>query len=140
MTFQAVRSVIESKVFAAYQALTPPVQVVFDNTTDTPPDLPYVICLISYVSTTETVVCQTEAAVENLQGNLQLSIYATRGSGMRSLEEYAAVGMQAMNTIYDPNNSVKVRCKQINGPVALLNGAEPYAVATISCAFSACVE
>ena len=140
MTFQAVRSVIESKVFAAYQALTPPVQVVFDNTTDTPPDLPYVICLISYVSTTETVVCQTEAAVENLQGNLQLSIYATRGSGMRSLEEYAAVGMQAMNTIYNPNNPVKVRCKQINGPVALLNGPEPYAVATISCAFSACVE
>jgi hypothetical protein len=140
MTFQAVRSVIESKVFAAYQALTPPVQVVFDNTIETPPDLPYVVCLISYVTTTETVICQTEAAVENLQGNLQLSIYATRGSGMRSLEEYAAVGMQAMNTIYDPNNPVKVRCKQINGPVALLNGPEPYAVATISCAFSACVE
>jgi len=140
MTFQAVRSVIESKVFAAYQALTPPVQVVFDNTIETPPDLPYVVCLISYVTTTETVICQTEAAVENLQGNLQLSIYATRGSGMRSLEEYAAVGMQAMNTIYNPNNPVKVRCKQINGPVALLNGPEPYAVATISCAFSACVE
>jgi len=140
MTFQAVRSVIESKVFAAYQALTPPVQVVFDNTIETPPDLPYVVCLISYVTTTETVICQTEAAVENLQGNLQLSIYATRGSGMKSLEEYAAVGMQAMNTIYDPNNPVKVRCKQINGPVALLNGPEPYAVATISCAFSACVE
>ena len=140
MTFQAVRSVIESKVFAAYQALTPPVQVVFDNTIETPPDLPYVVCLISYVTTTETVICQTEAAVENLQGNLQLSIYVTRGSGMKSLEEYAAVGMQAMNTLYDPNNSVKVRCKQINGPVALLNGPEPYAVATISCAFSACVE
>ena len=140
MTFQAVRSVIESKVFTAYQALTPAVQVVFDNTTDTPPDLPYVVCLISYVSTTETVICQTEAAVENLQGNLQLSIYTPRGSGMRSLEEYAAVGMQAMNTIYNPNNPVKVRCKQINGPVALLNGPEPYAVATISCAFSACVE
>ena len=134
------RSVIESKVFAAYQALTPPVQVVFDNTIETPPDLPYVVCLISYVTTTETVICQTEAAVENLQGNLQLSIYVTRGSGMKSLEEYAAVGMQAMNTLYDPNNSVKVRCKQINGPVALLNGPEPYAVATISCAFSACVE
>ena len=140
MTFQAVRSVIESKVFAAYQALTPPVQVVFDNTIETPPDLPYVVCLISYVTTTETVICQTEAAVENLQGNLQLSIYVTRGSGMKSLEEYAAVGMQAMNTLYDPNNPVKVRCKQINGPVALLNGPEPYAVATISCAFSACVE
>ena len=141
MTFQAVRSEIESKVYNAYQALTPPVEVVFDNVQETAlPALPYVICLVSYVSTTETVICSSEAAVENLQGNLQLSIYAPRGRGMKAIEEYAAEGMRVMNTLYDWSNSVRVRCGQINGPVALLNGQEPYALATVSCPFGATVD
>jgi hypothetical protein len=100
----------------------------------------YVICLISYTNTTESVVCQTEASVENLNGNLQLSIYVPRGGGMKALEEYAAEGMKVMNTMYDWSSSVRVRCGQINGPVPLLNGPEPYALATISCPFSACVD
>ena len=140
MTFQAVRAEIESKVYSAFQALNPPVEVVFDNTFETPPALPHVICLVSYTNTTETVICQSEAAIENLQGNLQLSIYAPRGRGMKALEEYAAEGMKVMNTMYDWNSSVKVRCGQINGPVPLLNGPEPYALATVSCPFSACVD
>ena len=140
MTFQAVRSEIESKVYSAFQALTPPVEVCFDNTFDTPPALPYVICLVSYNSTTEPVLCQTESNVESLTGNLQLSIYVPRGRGMKALEEYAAEGMKAMNTMYQWGSSVKVRCGQINGPVSLLNGPEPYALATLSCAFSACVD
>ena len=139
-SFADVRAHIEFKVFTAYQALNPPVQVVFDNTSDTPPNLPYVVCLIDYVSTTETVICQTEAAVENLQGNLQVSIYASRGRGMKNLEEYAAVGMRAINTMYDWGNPVKVRCGQITGPRALLNGPEPYAVSTLACPFSASVS
>jgi hypothetical protein len=140
MTLQAVRSVIESKVSSAYQALNPPVEVVFDNTYETPPALPYVICLIGYTSTTETVICQAETAVENLQGNLQLSIYAPRGRGMGALELYAAEGMKVMNTLYDWTSSVRVRCGQVNGPVSLLNGPEPYALVTISCPFSATVD
>ena len=140
MTFQAVRSEIESKVYSAFQALNPPVEVVFDNTYETPPALPHVVCLVSYTSTTETVICQSEAALENLQGNLQLSIYAPRGRGMKALEEYAAEGMKVMNTMYDWSSPVRVRCGQINGPVSLLNGPEPYALATVSCPFSACVD
>ena len=98
------------------------------------------VCLISYVSTTETVICQSEAAIENLQGNLQLSIYAPRGRGMKALEEYGAESMKVMNTMYDWSSSVRVRCGQISGPVPLLNGPEPYALATVSCPFSACVD
>ena len=98
------------------------------------------IGLVSYVSTTETIICQTESGVENLQGNLQLSIYASRGRGMKALEEYAAEGMKVMNTMYDWSSPVRVRCGQINGPVPLLNGPEPYALATVSCPFSACVD
>lgn len=140
MTFQAVRAHIESKVYSAYQALSPSVPVVWDNAQEVPPALPYVICLVSYVSTTESVMCQAESGVENLQGNIQLSMYVPRGQGMKALEEYAAEGMKVMNTMYDWSSSVRVRCGQINGPVPLLNGPEPYALATISCPFGATVD
>ena len=140
MTFQAVRAHIESKVYSAFQALNPPVEVCWDSVEETPPALPYVVCLVSYTSTTETIVCQTQSGVENLTGNLQLSIYAPRGRGMGALELYAAEGMKVMNTMYDWSSSVRVRCGQINGPVPLLNGPEPYALVTISCPFGATVD
>ena len=140
MTLQAVRAHIESKVYSAFQGLTPPVEVCWDNVNETPPELPFVICLISYTNTTETIICQKESGVENLTGNLQLSIYAPRGRGMGALDLYATEGKKVMNTMYDWSSSVRVRCGQVNGPVPLLNGPEPYVASTLACAFSACVS
>ena len=140
MTFQAVRAHIESKVYNAFQGLSPSLPVVWDNVQEKPPGLPYVICLISYTSTTETIIDQAEAAIENLTGNIQLSIYVPRGGGMKALEEYSTTAIVVLNTMYDWSNSVRVRCGQINGPVALLNGPEPYALATVSCPFGATVD
>ena len=139
MSFASVRSVIESKVFAAYGAMVPPIEVIFDNVQETPPALPYVICLISYTSTTEPVICPGGGAVERLLGNLQLSCYAPRARGMKALEGMAAEGMAAMNTMYDGSQSTTVKCGQINGPTPVLSGDEPYALVTLSCSFSASV-
>ena len=140
MTFQSVRAHIESKVYTAFQGLTPSVPVVWDNVQEKPPAMPYVICLVSYGSTTESVMCQAESSVENLTGNIQLSIYVPRGGGMKALEEYSTTAMVVFNTMYDWSSSVRVRCGQINGPVPLLNGPEPYALATVSCPFGATVD
>ena len=78
MTFQAIRAHIETSVNNAYQALSPAVPVVFDNVQETPPDLPYVVCLVSYTETTVTTVCVTDGAMEQLNGNLQLDLCPTR--------------------------------------------------------------
>ena len=137
MSFQLIRGYIEGKVYEAYQAIVPPIEVMFDNVQETPPALPYVICLISYLDVTTPVICQDESMVEQINGNLQLSIYAPRGRGMSALEVYATEGMKVMNTMYDANNIVRVKCGQINGPVPLLNGDQPYTVATVSCPFMA---
>jgi len=139
MSFASVRSVIETKVSSIYQAMTPPVEVVFNNVQESPPDLPYVICLISYTTTTEPVICPDGGALERLLGNLQLSCYAPRGRGMKQLEELGAEGMKAMNTMYDNTASTQVKCGQINGPTPVLGGTEPYALTTLSCSFSALV-
>ena len=140
MSFQKVRAHIESKVFAAFRSLSPPVEVVFDNTFESPPSMPYVLCTISYVDNTEPVICPDGTAVENLKGNLQLSIYAPRGRGMNDLESYAAQAMVCMNRMYDKTSDVRVKCGPINGPVSSLTGTEPYAMVTISCAFGARYE
>lgn len=140
MTFQAIRAHIETKVNDAFQALVPPIEVVFSNVQETPPALPYVVCLISYLNTTVTTVDPTDGAMEQLNGNLQLSIYTPRGQGMKALEEYSATAMAVMNNLYDWGSNVKVKAGQINGPVPLLNGDEPYALATISCPFTASVS
>ena len=140
MSFADIRAHIETKVNDVFQALSPPVEVVFDNTAETPPALPYVVCLISYSDTTMPTVCVTDGAVEQLNGNLQLSIYARRGRGMKALGEYSAEAMKAMNTLYQWGNSVKVKAGPINGPTYLTAGDEPYVVATLSCPFLACVD
>ena len=140
MTYAAIRASIETKVNDAFQALTPSVPVVFDNVQETPPPLPYVVCLISYTDTTLPTVCVTDGAVEQINGNLQLSIYVDRGQGMKALEEYSAEAMKVMNTLFDWGDPVTVKAGQINGPVGLLDGNQPYALATTSCSFSASVS
>ena len=140
MSFQLIRAHIESRVNAAFQALVPPIEVVFDNVQDTPTAVPYVLCLISYNTATQPVICPDGGAVENLRGDLQLSIYGPRGRGMGALELYAAEGMRVMNTMYDKTADAQVKCGQILGPVPSLAGAEPYALVTLSCPFTAVVR
>jgi len=137
MSFQLIRGHIESHVNDVFQSLDPPVEVIFDNVQDTPPAVPYVLCLISYNTTTEPVICPDGGAVENLRGDLQLSIYGQRGRGMAPLELYAAEGMRAMNTMYNRNGTVHVKCGQISGPEPVLSGDNPYALVTLSCPFTA---
>ena len=135
MSFSQIRSYIESRVATAYSGTT----VIFDNTFDTPPPVPYVLCLISYPSTTMPVLCVTgESMMERIRGNLQLSCYASRGEGMGPLEDMATKGMQCMNTMYEWSEFyTKVRCSQISGPTPILAGTEPYGLITLSCAFNA---
>ena len=47
--------------------------------------------------------------------------------------------MRAINTMYDPAGTTKVKCGQISGPTAILGDAAPYAMATLSCRFTAAV-
>ena len=133
MSFATLRAYLETRVAAAFPGVT----CVFDNTFETPPAVPYVICLISYPTTPEPVICQNESAVEQLRGNLQISCYAERGKGMKPLEEMGAQAMVLMNRMYDWSSPVKVRCGQISGPTSVLAGTEPYALVTVSCPFNA---
>lgn len=140
MTYAAIRAHIETKVNTAFQNLSPAIEVMFDNVQETPPALPYVVCLVDYLDTTMPTVCVEDGAVEQINGNLQLSIYVPRGQGMKKLEQYSTTAMTVMNNLFDWGSTVKVKAGRINGPVALLDGDVPYALATISCPFLASVS
>ena len=81
MSFAAVRAVIESKVWDQFQAMSPAVPVVFDNVQETPPALPYVMCLVSYNTTTEPVICPGGGAVERLLGQPAAVLLCPTGKG-----------------------------------------------------------
>ena len=133
-TFQDIRGQIEIKVRDAYA----PTPVCFDNVDETrPADAPYVMCIISWPSTAEPVLCQGEGMVENIRGNLQISCYAPRGKGMKPLEDMGATAMIVMNTMYDWSSTTRIKCGQIQGPTPVLSGDDPLAVITTSCAFTA---
>ena len=133
-TFQDIRGQIEIKVRDAYA----PTPVCFDNVNEErPANTPYVVCIISWPSTTEPVLCQGEGMIENIRGNLQISCYAPRGQGMKLLEDMGATAMTVMNTMYDWSNTTQIKCGQVQGPTPVLSGDDPLALITTSCAFTA---
>ena len=132
-TFQDIRGQIEKKVQDAFA----PTPVLFDNVQETPPDAPYVMCIVSYPSTSEPVICQGDSMVENIRGNLQISCYNKRGIGMKPLEEMGATAMVVMNTMYDQDSPTRIKCGQIAGPTPVLSGDSPNALVTVSCPFVA---
>ena len=89
-----------------FQALSPPVEVVFDNTAETPPALPYVICLISYRYTIRHgVVSVTDGPLEQINGNLQLSMLRPTRARHESFGRICHDGHgKVMNSLYDWGN------------------------------------
>ena len=141
MSFQSIRALVETRVNSAFGALTTPVPVVFDNVGGEPPGSEYVVLSLSYTETTQPVLCQEEAAIEALRGNIQIVAYTARGNGMKRLEELSAVAMTTLNQLNNwalPNpNSVQMRVGQILGPTHVLSGNDPLAVSNVSAPFVA---
>ena len=138
MSFAYVRAKIETQVNSAFSALTPAVPVVFDNVQETPPRLPYVICLISYTQTTLSIIHPTESMMEQINGNLQISCYAHRAQGMGPLEDLAAIATKVMANMKSNSDSLTaVACGPVTGPEPVLAGTEPYALVTLACPFQA---
>lgn len=135
MSLQAVRAVIEQRIQAAYAVDRIP--VCWDNTFETAPPVPYVVCLIDYVDVAQPLVCQVEPLIEDLRGNIQISCYAKRGQGMGQLELMAETAMKAMNELYQWGDAVTVKCGAVSGPVSVLEGSDPYALVTVSAPFVA---
>jgi hypothetical protein len=140
MSYTAIRAVFEAALNTAYQGLTTPVPVLFDNVQETQPNGEHVILSIGFPSSTEPLVCSTgETNIEFIRGSIQVSCYVPRGRGMKRLEELAAVALQTLVAIpqqADPNK-ICPRVGNIEGPTPILSGDEPYGLSVVSAVFTA---
>ena len=139
MSFQTIRALIETRINDAYQGLSTPVPVVFDNVGEEPPGQEYVWLNIDYRSMTEPVLCVEESGIEVIRGNIQLAIYTPRGAGMGRLEALSATGLSALNTLKALPDPTGIRCSigTTLGPVNVLSGDDPLAMANVSAPFMA---
>lgn len=137
MTFQAIRAAFEVALTDAFAAVSPAVPCYYDNVQETPPNAEHVLINISYPSMTVPVICKDENQAELIRGNVQVSIYTKRREGMGRLEDLSAVAAQVLAGMHDVCSEVNASCGQVAGPVYLLSGNEPYAMASVSAAFTA---
>ena len=139
MSLATIRSLIEVAINTAYGSLSPSVPVVFDNVQEEPPGSEYVILSIAYPQLTEPIICPAESNIETVRGNVSLSCYVPRAQGMKRLDELAATGIQTLNQLKaaaDPNN-VRFNLGAVEGPIPVLVGDNPLALASVSAPFTA---
>ncbi len=137
MSLRAIRSLFETRINNAYQSLTVPVPVAFDNVGEEPPGEEYVILSLSYTSFAEPQLCPSESLVEYIKGNVQLVCYTPRQLGMARLEELAAVGMRVLNTIkVGSPSTLHPSMGEILGPTPVLTGNSPKALVNLSASFT----
>ena len=137
MSFQAIRAAFEVALTDAFGAMSPAVPCYYDNVQETPPNAEHVLINISYPSMTVPVICKGPNHVELIRGNVQVSIYCKRREGMKRLEELSATAAQVLVDIHDVCSDVGASCGQVAGPVYLLSGDAPYAMASVSAPFTA---
>ncbi len=140
MSLADIRAVFETELFAVYQAMTPPVPVMFDNVQEEPPagsNSEYVLLNLTWPSITEPILCLDESGIEVIRGNVQISCFTPRAQGMKRLEAMASVGITTLNYLKKVDPTVNVCVGVVAGPVTVLSGDNPHALAVVSAPFTA---
>lgn len=141
MTLAAIRSLFESELNTAFQAMSPAVPVVFDNVQETPPGDEYAIVSLTYATTTQPILCTTESGIEALTGTVSVSCYTPRQQGMKRLEQMSTVAMSTLNGIRAAADAdadvISASVGSIEGPTNIVDGNATYALATVFAPFRA---
>ena len=140
MSLATIRSVFEVAIQNAFAGMTPAVPVAFDNVQSKPlggADSEFVVLSIDFPSITAPILCMTEAGIDLIRGNVQVACYTPRETGMKRLEEMTTVAAQTLNTLKASDPAVNATVGQIAGPISVLEGPQPHALATLSAPFTA---
>ena len=139
MSLANIRSLVEVAVNDAFAALTPAVPVVFQNVQEEPPGQEYVILNLVYPNLTQPILCPTESNIETINGTVTLVCYVPRAEGMKRLEELAVVGVKTLNSLKAVGSFTGVRfyLGAVEGPITVLDGDNPLALASVTAPFNA---
>jgi len=141
MNYQAIRASMESPLLTAFNSLTPPVPVYFDNITAVPPNTTteYVRVNITFGITNEPTLT---SSVDHARGALVIRIFTEKGRGPARNQELITTAVAALETINDTaktTTGVYVKLGEINGPTFSVTDQSPHFVGRIDTGYVATV-
>jgi hypothetical protein len=141
MNYQAIRASMESPLLTAFNSLTPPVPVYFDNITAVPPNTTteYVRVNITFGITNEPTLT---SSVDHARGALVIRIFTEKGRGPARNQALITAAVAALETINDTaktTTGVYVKLGEINGPTFSVTDQSPHFVGRIDTGYMATV-
>jgi len=141
MNYQAIRASMESPLLTAFNSLTPPVPVYFDNITAVPPNTTteYVRVNITFGVTNEPTLT---SSVDHARGALVIRIFTEKGRGPARNQALITAAVAALETINDTaktTTGVYVKLGEINGPTFSVTDQSPHFVGRIDTGYVATV-
>lgn len=141
MNYQAIRASMESPLLTAFNSLTPPVPVYFDNITAVPPNTTteYVRVNITFGITNEPTLT---SSVDHARGALVIRIFTEKGRGPARNQQLMTTAVNVLETLNDTaktTTGVYVKLGEINGPTFSVTDQSPHFVGRIDTGYMATV-
>jgi len=141
MNYQAIRAAVENPLLTAFNGLTPPVPVYFDNITAVPPNTTteYVRVNVTFGITNEPTLT---SSVDNARGAVVIRVFTEKGRGParnQTLLTTAVNVLETLNNTAKTNTSVFFRVGEINGPTFSSTEEAPHFVGRIDTSYVATV-
>jgi len=141
MNYQAIRASMESPLLTAFNSLTPPVPVYFDNITAVPPNTTteYVRVNITFGITNEPTLT---SSVDHARGALVIRIFTEKGRGPARNQQLMTTAVNVLETLNDTaktTTGVYVKLGEINGPTFSVTDQSPHFVGRIDTGYTATV-
>jgi hypothetical protein len=139
MNYQAIRAAVEGPLLTAFNNLTPPVPVYFDNITAVPPNTTteYVRVNVTFGITTEPVLT---TSIDNVRGALVIRVFTEKGRGPARNQELVNTAVNVLKTVQDTGKTttgVFFSIGQINGPTFSTTDDSPHFVGRIDTGYVA---
>lgn len=141
MDYQAIRAAVENPLLTAFNSLTPPVPVYFDNITAAPKNTTteYVRVNVTFGITNEPTLT---GSVDFARGAIVIRIFTEKGRGPARNQTLVTTAVNVLETLNDTaktDSGVFFRVGQIDGPSFMSDETSPHFMSRIDTGYTATV-
>ena len=141
MDYQAIRAAVENPLLTAFNSLTPPVPVYFDNITAAPKNTTteYVRVNVTFGITNEPTLT---GSVDFARGAVVIRVFTEKGRGParnQTLVNTAVTVLETLNDTTKTNSGVFFRVSEIDGPSFMSDEISPHFMSRVSTGYTATV-
>ena len=141
MDYQAIRAAVENPLLTAFNSLTPPVPVYFDNITAAPKNTTteYVRVNVTFGITNEPTLT---GSVDFARGAVVIRVFTEKGRGParnQTLVSTAVTVLETLNDTEKTSSGVFFRVSEIDGPSFMSDETSPHFMSRVSTGYTATV-